>query len=267
MMGPQRLWIEGVGVWAPGLPDWPAWISLIQTDALADDAPTRPAAQQIAPGERRRAPESVRLAVEVAGQAVAMSGREASTLPSVFSCAHGDCGIMDYMCSTLATTPDALSPTRFHNSVHNAAAGYWTIATGCHAPSTALCAGADSFGAGLLEAASQCLSGERPVLLAAYDTPSSGPLADVVTTSEPFGCALVLSPRASDRAVSSIDIELTGEAATSPPSRPVLTALARRNVTAAANALLERLAEGGGGPIHLATGPGSGLHIEVGRAS
>ena len=26
-----------------------------------------------------------------------------------------------------------MSPTRFHNSVHNAAVGYWTIATGCHA--------------------------------------------------------------------------------------------------------------------------------------
>ena len=65
--------------------------------------------------------------------------------------------INDYMCATLAATPTLISPTKFHNSVHNAAAGYWT-----HRPpaatsaSTALTAFDASFGAGLLEAASQC---------------------------------------------------------------------------------------------------------------
>ena len=45
-----------------------------------------------------------------------------------------------------------ISPTRFHNSVHNAAAGYWGIATGATPAANALCADDASFGAGLLEA-------------------------------------------------------------------------------------------------------------------
>ena len=69
--------------------------------------------------------------------AVRASGRDPATLPSVFTSAHGDLAVNDYMCATLATQPTAISPTRFHNSVHNAAAGYWTIATGCHAASSA----------------------------------------------------------------------------------------------------------------------------------
>ena len=49
----------------------------------------------------------------------------------------------------------SISPTRFHNSVHNAAAGYWGIATGATAAANALCAYDASFGAGLLEALTQ----------------------------------------------------------------------------------------------------------------
>ncbi len=95
----------------------------------------------------------------------------------MFASSHGDQSITDYMCATLAQAPTELSPIRFHNSVHNAAVGYWTIATGCHAPSTAVCAQRASFGAGLLEAASQVLAEQRPVLLVCSDIAGSGPLA------------------------------------------------------------------------------------------
>jgi hypothetical protein len=155
----------------------------------------RPPAAALPPNERRRAPESVLLATETAGQAVAMSGRDAATLACVFASSHGDQPIMDYMCAVLASAPSELSPTRFHNSVHNAPAGYWTIATGCHAPSSAVCAQRASFGAGLLEAASQALADARPVLLVCCDTGGSGPLAEVTASPAPFGCALVLSPQ------------------------------------------------------------------------
>ena len=58
-----------------------------------------------------------------------------------------------------------MSPIRFHNSVHNAAAGYWTIGTDCHEPYTALSAFEDTFGEGLLEALSQAACRTAPVLL------------------------------------------------------------------------------------------------------
>ena len=77
--------------------------------------------------------------------------------------------------------PDTVSPTKFHNSVHNAAAGYWTIGQGCMAPSTALSAFSHTFAQGLLEALVNLAAGEPAILLAAYDTGATGPLSSVST--------------------------------------------------------------------------------------
>ena len=139
------------------------------------------------------------IACEVAAQACAAADREPSALASVFTSSHGDTAITDYMCSTLAQAPRELSPIRFHNSVHNAPAGYWTIAARCHAASTSISGYTASFAGGLLEAAVQALAGDEPVLLVAYDTVSPQPLAEVVPSAPAFGIALVLAPaRAGD---------------------------------------------------------------------
>ena len=76
----------------------------------------------------------------------------------------------------LATDGREVSPTRFHNSVHNAPSGYWAVATGSREPSTSLCAYDASFAAGLLEAAAQATVDDRPVTLVAYDLPYPEPL-------------------------------------------------------------------------------------------
>ena len=131
--------------------------------------PARPAATVLAPGERRRTPESVLIAVEAAQQACTMARREARELPHVFASAYGDLAINDYLCATLARAPGEVSPTKFHNSVHNAPAGYWAIASDCMRASTSVSAGAASFGAGLLEAAVRVCVESEPVLLVAYD--------------------------------------------------------------------------------------------------
>ncbi len=205
--GSSRVYVEGVGLWSPQLADFAALRSLL---AGATPTPTvRPAAATLPPNERRRAPESVLLAVEVAGQAVAMSGRDAASLACVFASSHGDQPITDYMCATLAQTPAELSPIRFHNSVHNAPVGYWTIATGCHAPSTAVAAQRASFGAGLLEAVSQVLAEQRAVLLVCSDTAGSGPLGEVTGCRQPFGCALVLTAERSSATLARLDLQLT----------------------------------------------------------
>ena len=188
--------IEGVGLWSPTLPGWQA-----SQDFLAGKAEpvvaagARPAAALLAPGERRRAPDSVLFALEVAQQATEMAAREGRTLRGVFASDHGDLAINDYLCTTLMQAPDQLSPTKFHNSVHNAPAGYWAIASGSMAATTALTAGDCTFAAGLFEAALLARSEDAPVLFVAYDLPASGPLADVVSCRTPFAVALVLSPR------------------------------------------------------------------------
>jgi Beta-ketoacyl synthase, N-terminal domain len=158
----------------------------------------RPAPALMAANERRRASDSVLVALEVAAQAVAASGHAAKDLASVFTSAHGDLPITDALCKTLATDPLLLSPMRFHHSVHNAASGYWAISSGSTAASTALAGFKCSFANGLLEAASQCASqgagDSAPRLLVGFDTQAMGPLASVNRSRGLMGVALVLSP-------------------------------------------------------------------------
>ncbi|HEU4669766.1 MAG TPA: beta-ketoacyl synthase chain length factor [Dyella sp.] len=207
--------IEGIGLWAPEASGFDDLVRRLE-GADTPPSPARAPAAMLPANERRRAPESVLLAAEVAGQALAASGRDATELACVFSSSHGDQGITDYLCATLASAPTELSPTKFHNSVHNAPVGYWTIATGCHAPSTAVCAHRQSFGAGLLEAATLVATESRPVLLVCSDVASSGPLSEMARCNLAFGAALVLAPPAGARQRATLRLTLSPGEPTTP---------------------------------------------------
>lgn len=185
--------IEGIGFWAPGVPGWDAALALVRDGTRVDNAPSRPSPQLLPPNERRRAPDSVAVALDVALAACTAAQRDPKTLPSVFASMHGDLAITDYMCATLAVQPDAVSPIRFHNSVHNAAAGYWTIGAGAMAPATSLSAFDATFAQGLVEACVQLATGAEAVLLVAFDAASTGPLAKAQPSEGLLGGALVLS--------------------------------------------------------------------------
>lgn len=191
--------VEGIGFWADGLPSWQAAREFVADGTLPADAPARPSPELLPPNERRRAPGSVAVALEAALAACRDAGADPASLPSVFASMHGDLGITDYICSTLATDASSLSPTRFHNSVHNAAAGYWTIGVGSHAPATAISSFEATFAQGLVEAMSQLAAGAPRVLLVACDAPSAGPLAAVSPSAGLLGGALVLSGEADPR--------------------------------------------------------------------
>ena len=195
MSAPLSLRTTGIGAWAPGAPDWQHLRVILRGEsAPADDATARPAGTVLPAAERRRAPDGVRLAADVAAQATAMAGIDPATVPCIFASTHGELGITDYVCETLARAPLELSPTKFHNSVLNAPAGYWTIATGCTAASSAVTAHHHSFAAGLLEAAVFACAEDTPVLFASCDVASSGPLAEMTRTTLAFGAAFLLVP-------------------------------------------------------------------------
>jgi Beta-ketoacyl synthase, N-terminal domain len=185
--------IEGVAFWTNGLPSWDAARAFVASGALPDDAATKPSPQLLPPNERRRAPESVAVALDVALAACRASGRDPAALPSVFASTHGDLSITDYICSTLASDPRAVSPTKFHNSVHNAAAGYWTIGAGCMQAATAISAYDASFAEGLIDALAQLAEGVEAVLLVGYDTGATGPLCSVHDCTGLLGGAVVLT--------------------------------------------------------------------------
>lgn len=241
-MSARTLYIDGIAFWAPALPGWPLARAALRGEATATEpAARRPAPTLLAANERRRAPDAVLLALEVASAALAASGHAGADLASVFTSTHGDLPITDAMCRTLADNPLLLSPTRFHHAVHNAASGYWAIGSGSHAASTALAAGAHSFAAGLLEAACQSAADDIPVLLAGHDTEAVGPLASVNRSRGLLAVALVLAPRRSAASSWALRWALQDGAAATPLRSDAARALAG-NALADALPLFEALA-------------------------
>lgn len=259
----RRCYIDGLALWAPELSDWAHARAAFRGEAALLDPPARrPAPELLAPTERRRAPDTVAIALEVASRAVAQSGRTPQELPSVFTSAHGDLAINDYMCATLVNDPASISPTKFHNSVHNAAAGYWTIGTGCMQASTALTAYLHSFSNGLLEAASQCAADQRAVLLVAYDIAAVGALASVTTSRGMLAVALVLSHERSDQSIGAIDWSLQTGACDSVPLRSAAAQHLGHNAIADCLPLFERIADGAVSSLDLPLDDALSLHIQ-----
>jgi hypothetical protein len=191
--GPGRLFVNGAALWAPRLPGWEQARAILSgREPPPPAAAPRPAPQLLPPNERRRAPDTVAVALESALAACQAAQLAPASLSCVFGSTHGDLAITDYMCTTLAATPAQVSPTRFHNSVHNAAAGYWSIGAACTRPYTAISAGPHTFGAGLLETCAQVLSSGENILFVLYDIDARGPLAAVAPSRGLLSAALVI---------------------------------------------------------------------------
>lgn len=187
--------VRGVGLLGPGLADWASGQALLRQPAdWVNAATVVPPPLRLPAAERRRAGIIVKLSLTVADQACAESGVDLHTLATVFTASTGDASNCHALCEALATTERLVSPTRFTNSVHNASAGYWHIATQSRAPSTSLCGFDASLGAGLLEAAAQAVSLQRPVLLVAADVPYPEPLHSLRPLPDALGLALLLAP-------------------------------------------------------------------------
>ena len=254
--------VEGIGFWTAGLPDWAAARAYVHGGERVEGAPARPSPQLLAPNERRRAPETVAVALDVALAACQDASREPRDLPSVFASTHGDLAITDYMCSTLAEAPASVSPTRFHNSVHNAAAGYWTIGAGCTQSTTAISAYDATFAEGLVEALVQLQAGQDAVLLVAYDGQTVGPLVAISPSEGVLGGALVLSRQAKPGALT-IDADVVASDRPRDGTDPQrLARLASGNAMAPMLPLFEALARGQG-EIVLHAGEGRAVRVRV----
>lgn len=260
-----RVAIEGVAFWASRLPGWDIARAVIRGEQTAPEAPSaRPAPTLLAPTERRRAPDTVSVALEVAARACEAAGRKPSELPSVFASTHGDLAISDYMCSTLAATPTLISPIKFHNSVHNAAAGYWSIGTGSLAPYTAISASKHTFGTGLLEAATQVICEQRPVLYVAFDIEAKGALASVAPSRGLLGAAVVLGPAGQSRQHRTMILTTEQVAVCDPtPARSAAAPLVAENALAPCLPFFEVLAMPQPRTLCLSLGRQLALNVQV----
>ncbi len=211
---PLAAWIQGVACLGPGLPDWPATRAVLRGEQSYVRAPAvLPAPTLLPPAERRRASRIIKLALALGLEACAGAGAEPASLATVFTSSGGDGHNCSALCEQLASDDRLISPTRFHNSVHNAAAGYWGIATRSMTPSQVVCAYDASFCAGLLDALAQVAVERAPMLLVAYDSEYPEPLFSKRPIPDAAGIGLLLAPQPDERTLARIAASLSRDAA------------------------------------------------------
>jgi len=262
--GSIRVAVEAAELCGPGLADWDTSEAVLAGSATYRAAPVvlQPPAH-LSPAEQRRAVASVKLALAVGAAAVERCGRAATTLPAVFASSGADAETISAILATLTTPAREVSPTRFHNSVHNAPSGYWGIGTQSREAVTSISCHDASFASGLLEACAQAVSGHRPVLLVAYDLAYPEPLNAVRHVEGSFGVALVLSPAQAGRGFAELTVRMapTGDGEATRCHDPGLEALRRGNPAARALPLLARLAARSAGAVRLDLSHGA---LEIG---
>jgi hypothetical protein len=119
---------------------------------------------------RRRLGPLARTLLHVANECAAELPAQSSAVRVVVASQFGELSYAVSMLRALAAG-EPVSPATFSLSVHNAPAGIFSIARADRSPSTALGAGEETLGQGLLEASCQLEEDGAPVLLLYGDAP------------------------------------------------------------------------------------------------
>ena len=183
-------YVRGIGLWIPGYPSPEAWFS-----ATPDPEATVPAASLLEGPLRRRATPLTRMGIEVLQQAVAMGKADLKAIPSVWATAHGEHSAAIALLGMMQRGEGKLSPTKFHNSVHNTASGYASISSGNCAPSTTLTGGAELVASTFVEAACMLETQGRDIAVVLADEPLLPPF-DRSDASTALALGFLLSPHA-----------------------------------------------------------------------
>ncbi|MHB9020603.1 MAG: beta-ketoacyl synthase chain length factor [Halothiobacillus sp.] len=207
----MKVYVDSIGVFAPGIANWSQALSVLCGEQPLDIHAQLPAFNMadLPATERRRAGKSVKLAVDLAAQAMASAFIDPTLPAAVFASTSGDTEVLTDICAALATNDRLISPMRFHNSVHNAASGYWTIAQQNRQPATAVALHNLTASAGLLEAATQVVSENIPVLLVIYDMPFPPPLDAAEPIAAMFGMSFLLQPARTPHSMAQLSISLS----------------------------------------------------------
>jgi hypothetical protein len=252
---PLTVFVDGIGLLGPGLSNWAQGRQCLDGSLPYETARcVLPLPMALPSAERRRAGAVVKISLAVSQEAVEASGLQARDLPSVFSSSSGDAVNCHEICAALASNDRLISPTRFHNSVHNASSGYWSISSGAMTSSSVLCARDGGFAAGLLEAMTQCVVDATPVLLVVYDTEYPEPLYSKRSVPDSMGLALVITPQRSERSMARVTLDSARFLSTAAADTMEDAALEnlRQTIPAAGGLpLLEAIAVGKSGPVTL----------------
>jgi hypothetical protein len=257
------VFVEAVGLAAPGLPSWREGGATLRGEQPFTHEALTPLTPVLLPiNERRRATPAIKLAFQAAEDAVKATALAASSLATVFASSDADLAIIHRICLALTATPRFISPTDFHNSVHNAAAGYWSIAAGARAASTTISAYDGSFAAGLLEACLQIQVDGCDALMVAFDLPAPEPLEAKRPLAFPAAVALVLTRQPTAQSLAALSCATTAAAETA-LADAALEQVRLGNPATRALPLLQRLAVQNFGSVVLPMAPHASLRVEL----
>ncbi len=207
-----RFVLCSVGVLAPGVSSLAELLTLFRTGQSGVSEPlVLPNPTVLPANERRRASQVVRLVLACAEQAMLTSPYPADRLRCVFASDEGTGEVCQQMLETLATTRQ-VSPLLFHNSLHNAPSGYFSIAYQNRQPAVSVSMGRESFASGLLCAVSDACTSRQPVLFMAYDAPLPEPIRSLLPIEHASATAWIIASGASSE-----DTHAAGQSAAQTP--------------------------------------------------
>jgi len=166
------MYVQSIGFWSPGYADPAAWCR----GAVFSEADVPPV-ELLRGSLRRRATSQTRAAVEVLGQVIEKARWDGSQVSTIWGTAHGEHATSIAMFEWMSRGEGKLSPTQFHNSVHNTAGGYASIAQKNTATSTTLTGAGELVVSGFVEAAGLLQQGREEVALVFFDEPLRPPFA------------------------------------------------------------------------------------------
>ncbi|MCF6346315.1 MAG: beta-ketoacyl synthase chain length factor [Thiomicrorhabdus sp.] len=192
--------ILSVGMTAPSIIDFQTFKVMLQANEAFDlSRPLEKYSPAFLPSnERRRTTQTIKIALKTAEEALshfkATYPSPDTQIPVLFVCKDGDSMITAKICQAVSDEEPTVSPTQFHNSVHNAPAGYWMIGQSNQAAASAISVGEHAVANGLLEAILQSKSEKKPVLVVIYDLPLDTliPVDSSQKLSPPFAFSLIL---------------------------------------------------------------------------
>jgi len=249
-------YVRGLGLWTPGFASASAWCR-----GDSDPSIEAPDVALLVGPLRRRSTRFTRMAVDVLHQATTEARCDVTTVPSVWATSNGEHTTAISILGMMRRSEGKLSPTHFHNSIHNTASGYASIATGNGAPSTTLSGGAELVASSFLEAICHLEASAGDVVVVLADEPLLPPFDRAGGTS-PLALAFCLSSRPEGASASLSGLRRDAVAPVKHHDR------FGRLYVAAALPLLERIALGRPGTVPLElegerAGPVSCVDLEL----
>lgn len=206
----MKAYIEAIGLNATGLESWLGSQTILTEQEAYQATPlSKYSASFLPANERRRATKTVNLALRTAEETVQHYSQDAiQQMPTLFACVDGDTEISAKMTTAILMEQPMISPIHFHNSVHNAPAGYWMIGQRNRQAASAISAGQYQLANTFIETLTQLSKISPKVLLVAYDSPIDPVIKSYQPQTAPFSFGLVLSLHQNKKSIAKFTLNL-----------------------------------------------------------